>query len=205
MYAGYLFHLFPKAKFIYMVRDGRDAAYSFMVRAKENINFENFKKNLNTWIDINEKGLKHCNNIGPNNCLIIKYEQLVTQPEKMIRNLIKFLNLKWSNKFLNHHKYVGNEIFVYKGDWSTHQIVLPIYSESINTWIGKIKDFKSIEDIRFIEPMLNKFNYSFKIKNSSHIYQRDELVAKNDKILKENKDYWLQKSRNISDHIKLFD
>jgi len=53
--------------------------------------------------------------------------------------------------------------------------------------------------------MLNKFNYSFEIKNSSHIYQRDELVAKNDKILKENKDYWLQKSRNISDHIKLFD
>ncbi len=205
MYAGYLFHLFPNAKFIYMVRDGRDAAYSFMVRAKENINFENFKKNLNTWMNINEKGLKHCNNIGPNNCLIIKYEQLVTQPEKMIRNLIKFLNLKWSNKFLNHHKYVGNEIFVYRGAWSTHQIIKPINSESINAWIGNIKDFKSIEDIRFIEPMLNKFNYSFEIKNSSHIYQRDELVAKNDKILKENKDYWLQKSRNISDHIKLFD
>jgi protein-tyrosine sulfotransferase len=205
MYAGYLFHLFPDAKFVYMVRDGRDAAYSYMTRSKQNINLDNFKKNLNMWMTMNKKGLAHCNKIGPNNCLIIKYEQLVTQPEKMIRNLIKFLNLKWSNKFLNHHKYVGNEIFVYKGDWSTHQIVLPIYSESINTWIGKIKDFKSIEDIRFIEPMLNKLNYSFEIKNNSYFDQRDELVVKNDKNLKENKDYWLQKSRNISDHIKLFD
>jgi protein-tyrosine sulfotransferase len=96
MYAGYLLQLFPNAKFVYMIRDGRDTAYSYMVRAKENITLDNFKRNLNIWIDINEKGLMNCNQIGPNNCLIIKYEQLVTQPEKIIRNLIKFLNLKWS-------------------------------------------------------------------------------------------------------------
>jgi hypothetical protein len=181
-----------------MVRDGRDAAYSYMISSKQNINLDNFKKNLNMWIYMNEKGLRHCNKIGPNNCLIIKYEQLVTQPEKIIRNLIKFLNLKWSNKYLNHQNYLGNEVFINKGGWSSHQVVKPINSASINSWIGKIKDFKSIEDIRFIEPMLNIFNYSFEINNNSFI-QRDELVVKNEKNIKENKDHWEEKSRNFSE------
>jgi hypothetical protein len=89
-------------------------------------------------------------------------------------------------------------VFINKGGWSSHQVVKPINSASINSWIGKIKDLKSIEDIRFIEPMLNIFNYSFEINNNSFI-QRDELVVENEKNLKENKEYWIEKSRNFSE------
>jgi len=40
--------------------------------------------------------------------------------------------------------------------------VNPINSESINQWVDKFEDFNASE-IRFAEPLLKKFNYSFEI------------------------------------------
>jgi len=87
--------------------------------------------------------------------------------------------------------------------------VKPIYSESIYTWIGKINGLKAdnnYEEIRFIEPMLKNFNYSFEIDQNNLLFKEAEaLVIQNNKLLNENKEYWKQKSRNISDHIKDFE
>jgi len=195
---SYLNYLFPSAKFIFMVRDGRDVSYSHIIRAKEKLNLNNFKKYLIYWMKMNEKGLEDCNKIGVNNCLLVRYEDLVLQPEKTIRKIVvNFLKLKWSSKFLKHQEFIGSEIKIKKDEWSSHQIVKPINSESINSWIGKIENFDSNE-IKFIEPMLNKFNYSFIINNTINYTQIDSLVVKNNKNLKENKDYWIQKSKNYS-------
>jgi hypothetical protein len=173
-----------------------------MIRKKEITNAENFQKYLYDWNRVNEKAYKDCNKIGKNNCLQVRYEDLVLQPEITIRKIIKFLNLKWTDKFLNHQDYIGKEIDVNKMGWSTHQIVKPINSESINSWIGKIKNFNP-EQIRFIEPMLNKFNYIFDVTNMN--FTIDKLVVDNNKNIKENRDYWIQKGRNFSEYIKLFD
>jgi protein-tyrosine sulfotransferase len=195
---SYLYYLFPNAKFIFMVRDGRDVSYSHIKRAKENLNLNNFKKYLIYWMKMNEKGLEDCNKIGINNCLLVRYEDLVLQPEKTIRKIVvNFLKLKWSNKFLKHQEFIGSEIKVKKDEWSSHQIVKPINSESINSWINKIENFDPNE-IKFIEPTLNKFNYSFIINYAINYTQIESLVVKNNQNLKENKDYWMQKSKNYS-------
>ena len=172
-----------------------------MIKNGNILDAENFKNQLYDWLEVNERALENCIKVGPTNCLQVRYEDLVLQPEITIRKIIKFLNLKWTNKFLNHQDYIGNEIKVDKNGWSTHQIVKPINSESINSWIGKIENYDP-EQIRFIEPMLNKFNYSFEITNMN--YTLDKLVIENNKKLKENKDYWIQIGRNYSDHIKKF-
>ena len=184
-----------------MIRDGRDVSYSYMIRVKQKLNAENFKNQLYDWLEVNERALENCIKVGSTNCLQVRYEDLVLQPEMTIRKIIKFLNLKWTDKFLNHQDYIGNEIKVDRNGWSTHQIVKPINSESINSWIGKIQNFNP-EQIRFIEPMLNKFNYTFDLTNMN--YTLDKLVIENNKKLKENKDYWIQIGRNYSDHFKKF-
>ena len=48
-YMAYLHNLFPEAKFVYMVRDGRAASYSLLERLKEDKTFRKLKAYLITW------------------------------------------------------------------------------------------------------------------------------------------------------------
>ena len=48
-YMFYLHRMFPQAKFIYMVRDGRAAAYSLLERMNEPKTFKKLKTYLITW------------------------------------------------------------------------------------------------------------------------------------------------------------
>ena len=49
--------------------------------------------------------------------------------------------------------------------------------------------------------MLKKFNYSLNI-NDDFQQQQDDLVAKNNQLINENKDFYDKLARNVSDHIK---
>jgi hypothetical protein len=64
MYSYKLFQLFPNAKFIFMIRDGRAAAYSKITALKQEAKFETFKKYLHQWKGFNEIALIQCNKIG---------------------------------------------------------------------------------------------------------------------------------------------
>lgn len=99
IYIEYLHKIFPNAKFVYMVRDGRGAVVSLMNRLKINVTFENFLKELKTWNDYNLNVSTQCNSIGPKYCKRVKYEDLVLQPNSTIREITEFLDLSWTDDF----------------------------------------------------------------------------------------------------------
>ena len=45
-FINYALRIFPSAKFVYMIRDGRDVAFSMMKRFKKDFDFKHMKKNL---------------------------------------------------------------------------------------------------------------------------------------------------------------
>lgn len=131
----------PNAKFIYMIRDGREVAYSFIKKLNKPENFQIFKKFLNTWNNQNKIFLKNCDRMGPIYCKQVRYKELISNTKHTLEKICQFLGIKWTDKFLNHQNYIGSEVFAVPNEWSYYQIKKPINNASFNSWIGKIKQY----------------------------------------------------------------
>lgn len=91
-------HYCPAAKFIYMVRDGRDVALS----AKKSI-FNRYNVYFTAWLWKKEQGIGiyWLNKLSKNDTFLIKYEDLLSKPEEMIRLMCSFLNEPYQENMLN--------------------------------------------------------------------------------------------------------
>lgn len=149
--------VFPNSKFIYIVRDGREAAYSWVKRNK-NAKFKSFYMQLIKWNFRNKQGYRLCLNAGSNYCKIVRYENLVTKPRETIEEIANFLDLEWTEKFLKHQDYLRKDIKLSKIEHSLYGIKNEINNKSIGNWIGKFEDY----DEKLIEKnidMLKVFAY----------------------------------------------
>lgn len=158
-FMGYIHAMFPNARFVYMVRDGRDMAYSLMRRLKQGTTFNNFYRYLSYWNEKNKYAWRQCQSMGGSYCHLVKYEQLVGNPEPIIRGITRFLGISWSDDLLHHDRYLnGNKIALSKHPMFEAVQKKPIYTESIGKWRGKIRGC-SMRRIHYKIDMLKKFNY----------------------------------------------
>ena len=140
-YMEYLHGLFPNAKFVYMVRDGRAAAYSSVVQIKEDKSFRNLMKYLRTWNMANNNFYKQCSKLGKEVCKMVKYEELVGKSKETMEGIVDFLGLTWTDDFLKYNEFVGEKVAVSKVEWSSDQIKKPIHTDSVNNWVGNVGDY----------------------------------------------------------------
>lgn len=195
----YLHSIFPKAKFIYMIRDGRAAAYSLIQQVREQQTSDMYSLYLKNWYFFNRDVNKQCKKIGKEFCLAIKYEDLVLRPEHTLKAVVNFLNETWNDKLLKHQDFIDN-ITISKSEWSSHQIVKPINTKSLTQWVGKIPINE--EKTSFINPLLSIFNYSTDaLKLNYNENQADQIVVKNNEIINKNRDFWDNRGKSYSDHI----
>ena len=87
--------LFPSAKFVMPVRDGRDVAASIMVRTG-NINY-----GIDRWILDNQKVANFMND---EDVLVYRHEDLVSDQEQVLKKICDFLEITFSKKLLNFHE-----------------------------------------------------------------------------------------------------
>jgi hypothetical protein len=97
----YLIHrVFPNAKFIHIIRDGRDVAQSVLklkwgpddvIRAAE-------WWNNHVWV-----GRRMGAILGPEQYLEVRYERLVTNPEEQLRRCCEFLHEEYSPQMLDYY------------------------------------------------------------------------------------------------------
>ncbi|CAH8528616.1 unnamed protein product [Schistosoma intercalatum] len=134
IYLEYLAEIFPEAKFIHMVRDGRAVINSLVKRhvtikgAPERIDEKFF-----AWENRVNQILKSCAVIGPKRCTTIKYESLVLRPREVLGELFEFLELPWDPIVL-HHQTAMSQSSLSKLEPSTSQVVHPIHLASLTSW-----------------------------------------------------------------------
>lgn len=156
---AYLHELFPNARFVYVVRDGRDVAYSLMRRNRQDISFDRFYEILAYWNTKNSLGLSYCNSMGPQHCHMVKYEDLVTQPETSIRAITEFLDLKWTDELLHHDRYLKTNISLSNQPIFSDLQKNEINNNSIGKWRNNVPNFNQrLVDEKIF--MLKEFNYS---------------------------------------------
>ena len=103
--------LFPAAKFVHIIRDGRNTTLSTLNWASE---FKGPGK-WQLWKDDPVAtcalwwrwqagtGQRDGRSLGGDLYLQLRYEDLVTQPEQELRNVARFLNLPYSGDMVNYH------------------------------------------------------------------------------------------------------
>jgi hypothetical protein len=141
-----------------MIRDGRASAMSIMNREKKPLDQSTFLYQLAKWNKRNKKAFQDCQELGPQKCQFTKYEDLVTEPEKWIQRMLSFLNIEFSNKFLNHDKYLKPEFATEKLSGKKHRAWAKIKPDFLNTWSSKIDYNKELVKDTF--EMFSVFNYT---------------------------------------------
>ncbi|CAH8482766.1 unnamed protein product [Schistosoma turkestanicum] len=130
-----LSELFPKAKFIHAIRDGRGAIMSTIVRKIHPAYKSNeIPQALKHWENFTSKVVNDCKYIGRNRCMTVRYECLVLNPKREIQKILDFLDLPWDDRLLNHEKFVNNTSMLNKYEASSVQVVKPIHRESLDAW-----------------------------------------------------------------------
>lgn len=101
--------LFPEAKYIHMVRDGRDVAISF---ARTPWWHKNIGKNLERWHEEVWQIIESSNQIlNPNQMLQVRYEDFVEQPENGLRRICDFLGIDFENAMLDPATFIDYSLY----------------------------------------------------------------------------------------------
>lgn len=129
-YAQLLRDVFPSCRIIAMKRQPLDA---FLSMLKCNFSEGNlWTYSWDTMLDIYDSYMRFievaCLRLAPN-CKALEYEQLVQQPESVIRDITQWLGMNWTKKFLKHQSHLSR--IRTASDMRARQA---IDSTSVNNW-----------------------------------------------------------------------
>jgi len=162
--------IFPEAKIIHIVRDGRDVACSLKSglcgktwahvkppRWKEiEQNYEGVVRCAWAWRETMEIAIK---DLAKVNHLQVKYEELVRDPEKIIRKIVKYLGLPMHLDVVNFCKNIQNQTLgsynaKHQSRWSVGE-----HGTRIGRWKNDMTEEEKKEVELILRPILNHFGY----------------------------------------------
>ncbi|KAM7374531.1 hypothetical protein PAMP_007182 [Pampus punctatissimus] len=159
---SYLSHIFPKAKFVLMLRDGRATVHSMISRKVTISGFDltSYRDCLTKWSSAVETMFSQCQAAGEAICRPVHYEQLVLHPEAEMRKLLHFLELQWDPSVLHHEELIGKAggVSLSKVERSTDQVMKPVNTDALSKWVGNIPS-DVLKDMAKIAPMLARLGY----------------------------------------------
>jgi hypothetical protein len=114
LHLDYIFEHFPNARFVHMIRDGRDTICSLRTHPRHKV-VEGQLVELNTrhplepciarWVGDVRAGLQRR---GDPRYIEVRYEALVTDPRATLMPLFEFLNEPFDERVLTYHQQQGN-------------------------------------------------------------------------------------------------
>ncbi len=158
IYTAELNKIFPKAKFIFALRNPYDSVLSCFMQpflpSNAMSNFYNLKDASNFYDLIMNLWDKYQQNLNLN-LKTIKYEDVVNNFDTSIKGLLKFLDVEWTNDLRNFHLTASKRGII--NTPSYNQVNKPLYKESISRWKNYSDKFSDI-DLK-LERWVKKFNY----------------------------------------------
>jgi tetratricopeptide (TPR) repeat protein len=158
IYLAEINKIFPNAKYILALRNPRDSVLScFMQSFKPNNAMANMLS-INDASILYDKTMELFNIYQKNLDLkihIIKYEDVINNFEPTIKNLLKFLQVEWTNNLSEFYKTAENKRIISTPSYD--QVNKPLYNKSIGRW--KNYEDKFIETSKIFEKWNKDFNY----------------------------------------------
>ncbi|XP_051175710.1 protein-tyrosine sulfotransferase [Leptopilina boulardi] len=197
---SYVLELFPNAKFIFMVRDGRATVHSIITRKVTITGFDltSYRQCLTKWNVAISTMYNQCKDVGSDRCLMVPYEQLVLHPRVWMEKILGFLDVPWNESVLHHEEFINKPggVPLSKVERSSDQVIKPVNLEALTKWVGHIpKDV--VDEMANIAPMLSVLGYD-PYANPPNYGAPDKIVSDNTRKVLANDDAWAAKVRALS-------
>ncbi len=139
-YLPYIKRIFPQARYIHMLRDGRDVTASLVSRFGEDHLYESVLR----W----KTSLKRINQfrkqIQSRQYLEVRYEDLVREPEQVLQQVCQFIGIDYSTVMLDYWKLPST--IEHKYDSYHKNLEKPVFDSSIGKW----KEVLSAEQQQYV-------------------------------------------------------
>lgn len=201
----YVIELFPNAKFLFMVRDGRATVNSIISRKVTITGFDltSYRQCMTKWNHAIETMHNQCKEIGHDKCMLVFYEQLVLHPERWMRKILTFLDVPWNESVLHHDEFINkpNGVPISKVERSSDQVIKPVNLDALTQWVNKFPD-DVVRDMAEIAPMLSVLGYD-PYANPPNYGQADAWVQDNTNRVHAEKKLWELRANEILNREKL--
>ncbi|XP_024941166.1 protein-tyrosine sulfotransferase isoform X1 [Cephus cinctus] len=197
---SYVLELFPNAKFLFMVRDGRATVHSIISRKVTITGFDltSYRQCLTKWNHAISVMHSQCKEVGSDKCLMVPYEQLVLHPREWMKKILSFLDVPWNESVLHHEEFINKPggVPLSKVERSSDQVIKPVNLEALTKWVGHIPD-DVVRDMPDIAPMLSVLGYD-PYSNPPVYGAPDSLVSDNTRRVLADGEIWAAKARQLS-------
>lgn len=133
-YVGELAEAFPTAKFIHIMRDPRAVMLSRMTAG---FGTKFIGPNIQRWKRAAQMHDDHAEALGPNRYLLVKYEDLVTNPRATLEKVCKLIKLDLLPEMLEPHKREKKGFAERSSQWMSNTLK-PISTDSLEKWKAKL-------------------------------------------------------------------
>lgn len=137
-YAHEIMEDFPDAKFVHVLRDPRAVVLS---RMKAGFGSRLIGPNIVRWrraVDMHERCAQR---LGPERYHIVRYEDLVQDRERVLKDLCEFLGIDLHPAMLAHHERDDRGWSERSSDWLENTLK-PVFTSSIDAWKQDLKPFQ---------------------------------------------------------------
>jgi len=154
---GLIHRLFPGAKIIFALRDPRDVALScYQQRFGVNTAMFQFLKLETTaaYYDQVMSLAEVCRSKLPLDVHTVRYEDVVSDMQRTVSDLLSFLGLQWEDEILNYQKKSRDR---WISTPSAEQVVQPLYASSMGKWRDYRRHMEPV--LPTLEPWVRKYGY----------------------------------------------
>lgn len=180
--------------YIYIYRDGRDVAASFKNAI---IGPKHIYHIANKWLADQQKAEQVYHYVGEDRFFKVKYEDLITDTERVLRSLSAKLGLSYSSKLLNYYRSQESKQTALSGEmWKN--VSRPIIKNNI----GKYKIALSKDEVRLFEQITAKMLIAlgYVLSTTQNIELIDLSPPQIDEFNKKNKLMQEQARASASEH-----
>ena len=161
----YILEHFPKARFVHVVRDGRDVACSLRTHPRHRVIDGQIVK-LDTWNPIEDCVGRWVKDVGDGlayrgdpRYYELKYEDLVTSTEDTLQGLFTFLQLPWESAVMSFHEVQSASRDPVKFAQNP-EATKPLQSSSIGRWRKDLSQDDLAYVMREAGALLAKLDYT---------------------------------------------
>ena len=174
-YVELLIHLFPNAKFVVSMRDYRSVVSSYKHHQGKRI--ESCTLNAFLWNKFNTE-IARLRDLYPNKILILRYEDLVQDTEKIIRQSCDFLQIPFQEAMLTPHQNLEKQAQTLQNTEVTArdkkkigELTKPINTSHLNAWKTRLTN----SEISTIETLCAQTGKLFGYQPSKQLSTTDKL------------------------------
>lgn len=137
---AFIFDRFPEARFVHVIRDGRDVACSLRTHPRHKrvgdqvvqLNTWNpFDQCVRRWVDDVTAGLSWEHRPTT---FEVRYEDLILRPEPTLRNLLEWLDEPWNDAVLRYHEVTEQGSRDPSRFLQNPEATAPPYASSVGRW-----------------------------------------------------------------------